>query len=172
MPLNLRVTLLRDVKPPTRGTVMSAGFDLHTPYNLKVFCNMNPMEIEDDMETAKETFANGRIPLGFKTEFAEGYVGLVMSRSGLGSKQGLHVRNLCGVIDADYRGEWQAAVRVDSEQHSAVFAKGDAILQVVFVPFAEDRKYTLVDEDGNETVFDAVATLGARGEGGFGSTSA
>ena len=172
MPLNLKVTLLRDVKPPIRGTVMSAGFDLHSPYNVRVLCNMDAMELDDDLATTKETFANGLVPLGFKTEFAEGYVGLIMSRSGLGSKNGLHVRNLCGVIDADYRGEWKAALRVDSEQHSKTVAKGDAILQVVFVPFAEDRKYTLVDEDGTESVYDAVSVYEARGTGGFGHTTA
>ena len=35
----------------------------------------------------------------------EGYVGLIVARSGLTAKQGLCLANGVGVIDSDYRGE-------------------------------------------------------------------
>lgn len=170
MPLNLKIKLLRDVNPPRKGSLDAAGLDLHTPFPVKAFCNMPPIELDEE-NSPKGVFENGRLPLGFSSEFDKGYVGLIMSRSGLGSNQGLHVRNLCGVIDADYRGEWQVALRVDSEQSSGVYTKNQAILQVIFLPIAEANEFLLEQQDGTVETYDAVAGAAARGEGGFGSTS-
>lgn len=171
MPLNLKIKLLREVKAPCKGSTKAAGLDLHTPFAVKAFYNMPPIETDDE-GNVKGAFENDRLPLGISSEFDEGYVGLIMSRSGLGSKEGLHVRNLCGVIDADYRGEWQAALRVDSEQHSKVYAKDQAILQVIFMPVADANVFLLEQLDGTVDTYDAVANAVMRGAGGFGSTSA
>ena len=168
--LNLKIKLLRDVNPPKKASTEAAGFDLHTPFNFKAFSNMPPIEVDED-NAPSAVFPNDRLPLGISSEFSPGYVGLIFSRSGLGSKEGLHLRNLCGTIDADYRGEWQAAVRVDSEQASTTHKKNDAVFQVLFLPIAEANQYMLTDQDGVETPFDAVAGAVVRGEGGFGSTS-
>lgn len=171
MPLNLKIKLLREVKAPCKGSTKAAGLDLHTPFAVKAFYNLPPMEVDAE-GNVKNAFENGRLPLGISSEFDEGYVGLIMSRSGLGSKEGLHVRNLCGVVDADYRGEWQVAVRVDSEQHSKTYAKDQAILQVLFMPVADANVFLLEQMDGSVDTYDAVAGAAIRGSGGFGSTSA
>ena len=170
MPLNLKIKLLREVNPPRKGSLDAAGLDLHTPFAVKAFYNMAPIELDEE-ENPKDGFENGRLPLGISSEFDKGYVGLIMSRSGLGSNQGLHVRNLCGVIDADYRGEWQAALRVDSSQGSGVYTKNQAVLQVIFLPIAEANEFLLEQQDGTVENYDAVAGATVRGDGGFGSTS-
>lgn len=171
MPLNLKIKLLRDVNPPRKGSLDAAGLDLHTPFTVKAFCNMPPIELDEE-NSPKGVFENGRLPLGISSEFDKGYVGLIMSRSGLGSNQGLHVRNLCGVIDADYRGEWQAALRVDSSQGSGTYAKNQAVLQVIFLPIAEANEYELTYTDGFVKMsHDATTDAAVRGESGFGSTS-
>lgn len=170
MPLNLKIKLLRDVNPPRKGSLDAAGLDLHTPFPVKAFYNMPPIELDEE-NSPKSVFENGRLPLGISSEFNKGYVGLIMSRSGLGSKEGLHVRNLCGVIDADYRGEWQAALRVDSEQNAGTYTKNQALLQVIFLPIAEANEFLLEQQDGTLEKYDAVAGATVRGDGGFGSTS-
>jgi dUTP pyrophosphatase len=170
MPLNLKIKLLADVKPPKKGSIEAAGLDLHAPVDCRVFCNMPPIMLDED-GAPSNVFPNGRIPLGFSSEFSAGYVGLIFPRSGLGSSQGLHPRNICGVIDSDYRGEWQVAARVDSEQHTGNYMKGVAMMQVIFLPIAEANEYLLEQQDGTSETYDAVAGAAVRGEGGFGSTT-
>ena len=171
MPLNLKIKLLADVKPPKKGSIEAGGLDLHSPVDCRVFCNMPPILLDEE-GAPSNVFPNGRIPLGISSEFSAGYVGLIFPRSGLGSGQGLHPRNVCGVIDSDYRGEWQAALRVDSEQHSGDYKKDAAILQVIFLPIAEANEYELTYADGFvEIGHDATSDATVRGEGGFGSTT-
>ncbi len=171
MPLNLKIKLLAGVKPPKKGSIEAAGLDLHSPVDCRVFCNMPPILLDEE-GAPSNVFPNGRIPLGISSEFSAGYVGLIVPRSGLGSSQGLHPRNICGVIDSDYRGEWQAALRVDSEQGTGNYRKGDAILQVIFLPIAEANEYELTYADGFvEMGHDATSDATVRGEGGFGSTT-
>lgn len=171
MPLNLKINLLTDVKAPAKGSHESACLDLHTPINVKVFSNMPPIQVDDE-GNPKDVLPGNILGLGISSEFSPGYVGLIFPRSGLGSGQGLHPRNIAGVIDADYRGEWKAALRVDSEQNAGVYMKDKAILQVMFVPVADVNEYLLVDQSGEELPFNATADAIVRGEGGFGSTDA
>ena len=169
--LNRNIKLLRVVNPPRKASTEAAGFDLHTPFNFKAFSNMPPIEVDED-NAPSTALPNDRLPLGISSEFSPGYVGLILPRSSLGSKEGLHPRNICGVIDSDYRGEWQAAVRVDSEQGAVTHKKNDAVFQVLFLPIAEANEYELTYADGFvEMGHDAMAGAVVRGEGGFGSTS-
>ena len=73
-----------------------------------------------------------QIPLGFATAIPKGYVALIFPRSGVGSKLGLELNNTCGVIDADYRGEWIAALRTKSCMPCS-WNQGDRILQFILV---------------------------------------
>lgn len=98
------------------------------------------------------------IPLGFKTEFEPGYVGLIYARSGLACKHGLAPANKVGVIDSDYRGEWMVALHNHSDRTEQV-APGDRIAQVIFQK-VELPNFVVVD-DLSDT---------ERGEGGFNST--
>ena len=61
-------------------------------------------------------------PLGFAAEIPEGMAGLVLSRSGLGARQGIVVAQGVGVIDSDYRGEWSCPAA--KEARGALAAQG------------------------------------------------
>ena len=125
---------------PTKGTAHSAGWDLYMPTNGRV------------------THEPLKVPLGFAAAIPQGWVALLLPRSGAGSK-GLELVNTCGVIDADYRGEWIANLQLKPGHPIREFNTGDRLLQVVLVPHYQ-LNFQLVDE--------LPAT--ARGEGGFGST--
>ena len=96
--------------------------------------------------------------LGFAAAVPEGHVGLLLPRSGTGAKYGLELNNTCGVIDADYRGEWKAALRTKNGLPFE-WQAGDRILQFMIVPIAN-------------VTLQQVETLDEtrRGSGGFGST--
>lgn len=169
MALNLRIKLLGEFTPPSKGSFDCAALDLFTPYAFKAFANVAPMDMTNGEPGVP--FPDGLLPMGIASSFDPAYVGLVLPRSGLGSKEGLIPRNIVGVIDADYRGEWKIAFRVDNAQLSAYHAKGEPVLQVLFVPIADVSSYTLEDMDGNEQIFNALHRAVKRGEDGFGSTS-
>lgn len=130
-------------KAPTRGTELAGGFDIYMPE----FGSVYPDAPEGEM-----------FGLGFAAEVPKGYVALLLPRSGAGAKHGLELNNTCGVIDADYRGEWKACLRT---KNNSVFSwdAGDRIIQFVLVP-------VLTPELNIVTSLEASA----RGEGGFGHT--
>lgn len=129
-------------KLPTKSRDQSGAYDLYMP---------------------EAGFVNGtvvsEIPLGFAAAIPDGYVGLVFPRSGVGVRSGLELNNTCGVIDADYRGEWKAFLRCKDCAESVSWSSGDRLLQVLFVPVGS-FEFNLVDTlDETE-----------RGTGGFGSS--
>ena len=97
-------------------------------------------------------------PLGFAAEIPEGMAGLVLSRSGLGARQGIVVAQGGGLIDSDYRGEWKVPLRNLSGQ-AYTLSPGERVAQVVFLPVARAVFEQAEELSGSE-----------RGEGGFGST--
>lgn len=125
---------------PTKGTDHAGAIDLYMP--------------EAGTATGEATM----VRLGFAAAIPQGYVGLLFPRSGVGAKHGLELNNTCGVIDADYRGEWMAYIRTKSGIPFS-WKAGERVLQCVLVACLEVN-LQLVDEL-DET---------KRGEGGFGST--
>lgn len=85
--------------------------------------------------------------------------GFILPRSGLGSKQGIVLGNLVGLIDSDYQGELIVTLWNRSDKPFTL-KKGERIAQYLVVPRIE---FTLEfnDEYLEET---------QRGSGGFGST--
>jgi dUTP pyrophosphatase len=76
---------------PSYGTDGSGGMDLRA-------CIDSPIEI-----SPSETIM---IPMGFAMHLGnKEYAALVIPRSGLGSKHGIVLGNLVGLIDSDYQGE-------------------------------------------------------------------
>lgn len=126
---------------PTRGSDTAGGFDIY-------------MTEAGELAAGQSELVN----LGFATAIPEGYVALILPRSGSGSKLGLELRNTVGVIDADYRGEWKAMMKT-KEGHSIKWEANERLLQFVLVPVATPQLEAVVDLD--ET---------ARGQGGFGSS--
>ncbi len=45
------------------------------------------------------------IPTGIKIALPEGFLGLILPRSGLSAREGITILNTPGLIDSDYRGE-------------------------------------------------------------------
>ena len=94
---------------------------------------------------------------GIKIELPDGVCGLILPRSGLGSK-GIVLANTVGLIDSDYRGE---IVLMLKNIGSTMFhiEEGERAAQMMFLS-VHRPEFELVSELGTT----------ARGEGGFGST--
>lgn len=130
-------------KCPTRGTDRSGGFDIYMP---------EPGELKPGATTGV------LVPLGFAAEVPEGHVALLLPRSGAGAKHGVSLNNTVGVIDADYRGEWMANMRVKNGL-PFTWEAGERVLQFVIVPVNTPELQVVKSLDDTE-----------RGEGGFGHT--
>jgi dUTP pyrophosphatase len=81
-----------------------------------------------------------RVKLGFATAFSDGIRAVLHDRSSMGAA-GIHV--FAGLIDCDYRGEWEARLS-NSTPNTIMFPKGHAIVQVKF-EYVPDAVW--VDED-------------------------
>lgn len=128
-------------KLPTKGSALAGAYDIYMP---------------EDGEASDHSGV--KVRLGFAAEVPEGFVALILPRSGVGSKNGLELTNTCGVIDSDYRGEWVATLKT---KHFPGYAwkAGDRILQYLLVPVLDsppERVYALSPSD--------------RGIGGLGSS--
>lgn len=127
---------------PTKGSNAAGGFDIYMP--------------EEGVADYKKTL----IPLGFSAEVPPGYVALILPRSGAGAKHSIELTNTCGVIDADYRGEWMASVQVKPKADTAYgWDAGERILQFILVPVASVTPEWAEELSSTE-----------RGTGGFGSS--
>jgi len=87
-----------------------------------------------------------------------GYAAMVLPRSGLGSKNGIVLGNLVGLIDSDYQGPLMISVWNRGKADFTIQPM-DRIAQLVVVPVAQVEF---------EVVEDFAAST--RGAGGFGST--
>lgn len=99
------------------------------------------------------------IPLGFKLALPDGYAAFLLPRSGLGYKQGVVLGNLVGLCDADFRGEYCAALWYRKDGPAFTVQPGERIAQMVIMPVIQVQ-------------FNIVEALGdtVRGAGGFGSS--
>jgi dUTP pyrophosphatase len=121
----------------TRGSAGAAGFDLVASATAV-------------LEPGKVT----KVPTEVRVAIPEGYVGLIMDRSSMGSK-GFHVFG--GVIDSDYRGEL-AVMLYNTTEGGHIIVPGERIAQMVVVPYLR-----------NVLSVDSLTTT-ERGSNGFGST--
>lgn len=126
---------------PTKGTELAGAFDLYMPEAGET--SPGPIQF---------------IGLGFKSAIPPNHVALLLPRSGTGAKHGVELNNTCGVIDADYRGEWKAAIKTKSGIPFK-WEKGDRVLQFLIVPVPK-IELVLVDKLDDTD----------RGTGGFGSS--
>ena len=99
------------------------------------------------------------IPIGFAMYLEDpALAALVVPRSGLGSKDGIVLGNLVGLIDSDYQGELMVPAWNRSEKDFEI-NPGDRIAQMIIVPVVQAR-FNIVDSF-EETL---------RGDKGFGSS--
>ena len=99
------------------------------------------------------------IPMGFAMHIEdESLAALVVPRSGLGSKHGIVLGNLVGLIDSDYQGELMVPAWNRSEQEFEINS-GDRIAQMIIVPIVQADFEIVEDFEESE-----------RGTKGFGSS--
>ena len=99
------------------------------------------------------------IPLGFAMHIHDANVAaLIIPRSGLGSKHGIVLGNLVGLIDSDYQGELMVPACNRSNEEFQILS-GDRIAQMVIAPVIQANFQVVGDFEETE-----------RGEKGFGSS--
>ncbi len=130
---------------PTRATEGSAGIDLQA-------CIEEPILIK----AGESVLVGTGISIYIKDPK---YAGLILPRSGLGSKHGIVLGNLVGLIDSDYQGELMVSVWNRSWE-DYVLEPATRFAQYTVVPVVTPR-FELVESYDSET---------GRGESGFGST--
>jgi len=129
---------------PAYATSGSAGLDLRA-------CLDAPLTLQPGQTQMVST--------GMAIHIADpGYAALVLPRSGLGSKSGIVLGNLVGLIDSDYQGPLMCAMW-NRGQAAFTLNPMDRIAQLVIVPVMQ-------------VSFNVVSEFPAseRGAGGFGST--
>ena len=123
---------------------------------------------------------------GIAVAIPEGYVGLIIMRSGKSAKDGILLANQVAVIDSDYRGEVMLPLTTNRSS-GAFVGNGERVAQLVIVPCAR-VDIVKTDDIGGSTIgqllgyleiksadqleLTVVEELPAtdRGDGGFGST--
>lgn len=130
---------------PTRATEGSAGIDLRA-------CIDEPILIK----AGESVLVGTGISIYIKDP---NYAGVILPRSGLGSKSGIVLGNLVGLIDSDYQGELMVSVWNRSWE-DYVLEPATKFAQYVVVPVVTPR-FSLVEDFDNRTL---------RNVGAFGST--
>ena len=129
---------------PEYETSGSAGLDLRA-------CLDTKLNLEAGMSKL--------IPIGFAMHLDDPELAaMVIPRSGLGSKHGIVLGNLVGLIDSDYQGELMVPAWNRSEQDFQI-NPGDRIAQMIIVPVVQ-ASFEIVDN----------FTETQRGTKGFGSS--
>jgi dUTP pyrophosphatase len=129
---------------PAYATPGSAGLDLRA-------CLDAPRVIEPGQATL--------IPTGLSIHIADqGLAAMLLPRSGLGTKHGIVLGNLVGLIDSDYQGPLMVSCW-NRGHASYTIQPMERIAQMVIVPVVQAR-FVRVQEFAQS----------ARGESGFGST--
>ena len=129
---------------PKYETKGSAGLDLRACLEKKIILKPGITEL---------------IPMGFAMHLEdESLSALVVPRSGLGSKHGIVLGNLVGLIDSDYQGELMVPAWNRSDIAFEI-SPGDRIAQMIIVPILQ-ANFEIVEN------FDKSL----RGTKGFGSS--
>lgn len=130
---------------PKRATEGSAGIDLRA-------CIDEPILIK----AGESVLVGTGISIYIKDP---NYAGVILPRSGLGSKSGIVLGNLVGLIDSDYQGELMVSVWNRSWE-DYVLEPATKFAQYVVVPVVTPR-FNLVEDFDTRTL---------RNVGGFGHT--
>lgn len=105
------------VMMPRRAREGDAAYDIYAPHRLV---------LNNRWQT---------VDLGFRFEEGDippGWAALVITRSSTGAKDGLHIRNVPGLIDSGYRQNIKATLSMDGQEK--VYEKDDRILQFIIIP--------------------------------------
>lgn len=128
---------------PTKGTSLSAGYDLYADHEHKLIIAPGTTH---------------KIHTGIAMEIPHGYFGAIFARSGLAIKRGGVPANAVGIIDEDYIGEIIVAIHNTGKDYLYIDAY-ERIAQIIFLPYLNVDFTEVLELSETE-----------RGEGGFGST--
>ena len=143
----MKISKIRDVKTPTRGTELSAGLDFYIPED---YYQKNPLWPNQSV----------CIPSGIKVNVSAGHALVAFNKSGVALKKHLDV-GAC-VVDEDYQGEIH--LHLTNVGKDKVFLEaGEKIVQFLLIPVS----YATVELVDEEELYEAETD---RGSGGFGST--
>ena len=142
----MRISKVREVKTPTRGTDKSAGIDFYVPQG-REYIHLSPGE-------------SCLIPSGIKADVPKGHALIAFNKSGVAVKKGLHVG--ASVVDEDYQGEIHINL-MNVSKEEVVISSGEKIIQFLLLPVFYDS----IEVVNEENLFESVTE---RGTGGFGST--
>ena len=144
----MKISKIRNVKTPTRGTNGSAGIDFYVPDDYPPnLCTIEPGD-------------RFFIPSGIKANVPDGFALIAMNKSGVAMKKGLMV-GAC-VVDSDYQGEIHLHL-INASNKIVTIEPGDKLTQFLLVPV----NHCLVEVVNEGDLFAEETT---RGSGGFGST--
>ena len=122
-----------NIKLPTRATSGSAGYDFYSTMTVRL--------------APKEYIL---IPTGIRCRITDGWVLLIVPRSGLGFKYRLQLSNTVGVIDSDYYysdNEGHIMIKLyNGGDQIVTIEEGQAIAQGIFV------QYGITESDNVTTV--------------------
>lgn len=145
----MRLSKIREVKTPCRGTKFSAGIDFFIP---------------NDIGWEVKTLRQGEsilIPSGIKAEVPKGCALVAMNKSGIATKKNLVV-GAC-LVDEDYQGEIHIHL-INIGRSETSIQVGEKIAQFVLVPvFMDHIEVVPIDE--------LYMEQSERGDGAFGSTN-
>lgn len=101
----------KSAQTPSKGTELSAGYDLYTIESGYI----DPLQRK-------------MIDTGIKMSIPEGYYGRIAPRSGLALKNGINI--MAGVIDSDYRGNIKCILH-NTDTNTFEYKVGDRIAQII-----------------------------------------
>ena len=148
----MKITKVRDVKTPSRGTSGSAGIDFFIPNDIKTK-NINNKTFIAPNESIL-------IPSGIIANIPHGYMLTAFNKSGIASKKKLLVG--AQVCDEDYQGEIHINLH-NVGKETVTIEPGEKIVQFILVPVL----YEDIVEVANNELFNSTTE---RGTGGFGHT--
>ena len=139
MVLHIDVKLDEGAMMPTKAHETDAGFDLYTPYEFTVKAGDSSV-----------------VMTGVHMVIPKGWCGLVVSKSGLNTKNDIQTT---GLVDSHYTGE----IIIKVQNHGTKdyhFNKGDKVSQIVILPVPD----VVVLDETEDLPFTE------RGDNGFGSS--
>lgn len=159
----MKISKVRDVRTPERGTEKSAGIDFFVPY--------------DFVETVLSPGTDLLIPSGIKANIPEGYMLMAAEKSGVVTTKQAAERIgrtpkkdafvsvvILGakIVDEDYQGEIHIHL-VNIGDTYVIIKPGMKLAQFILVP-------VLYDSITEVPIDELFAEKSQRGDGGFGST--
>lgn len=146
--LPIRIKVNNELCKPHIGSEGAAGMDLR--FAVKTGEGYTPF-----MPGQSIMFSTG-----VSIEIPEGWVGLLLPRSGFGTKYEVRLKNTVGVIDSDYRGEIKVAIRNCGDKE-VMIEDFERVCQLLIVPHYKIYENLVYVSELSDT---------ARGDTGFGSS--